>query len=64
MHCMTGMSPRQIPVYIQMSLANKYPCILVSPVIIVSEDEGVGLLGHPSEGSQAEVGTSSYELGH
>ena len=26
-HCMSGMSPRQIPVDILMSLANKYPCI-------------------------------------
>ena len=27
---MTGTSPRQIPVHIYMSLANKYPCILVT----------------------------------
>ena len=26
-HCMSGTSPRQIPVDILMSLANKYPCI-------------------------------------
>ena len=30
MYCMNGTSPRQIPVYILTSLANKYPCILVS----------------------------------
>ena len=55
MLCMNGTSPRQIPVYIYMSLANKRPCILVSPVIIVSEDEGAGLLGHPPERGQADV---------
>ena len=32
---MNGMSPRQSPVYILRSLENKYPCILVLPILLL-----------------------------
>jgi len=34
MHHINGMSQRQIHVYILMSLANKYPCMLSLPVAV------------------------------
>ena len=42
MHCMNGMSPRQIiPLYIYMSLTNKYLCILVPFLFRSSSTEGI-----------------------
>ena len=35
MHCMNGTSPRQTPVHILTSLANKRPCILVTLLVLL-----------------------------